>query len=171
MTTTQRGSASGLLDDHRLAAEDQLDVRRGVRLELLAGRLAHHHAGGGAHGRVDVVVPAALDRVALAGVVDVADCIRAADYLVAIGHADPARLIIRGRSAGGYTTLAALTGRPEVFKAGASYYGVADLERLARDTHKFESRYLDGLIAPYPDGEDVYRVRSRSTRRNDCPVR
>src|SRR5262249_2080094 len=72
------------------------------------------------------------------GVVDVSDCVRAAEYLVARGEADPDRLIIRGRSAGGYTTLAALTQRPDVFKAGASYYGVADLERLAQDTHKFE---------------------------------
>jgi dipeptidyl aminopeptidase/acylaminoacyl peptidase len=106
------------------------------------------------------------------GIVDVADCVRAADYLVARGEADPERLIIRGRSAGGYTTLAALTQRPEVFKAGASYYGVADLERLAQDTHKFESRYLDRLIAPYPAGAAIYRARSpiHCEDRLSCPL-
>lgn len=106
------------------------------------------------------------------GIIDVADCIRAAEFLVARGEADPERLIIRGRSAGGYTTLAALTQRPEVFKAGASYYGVADLERLAQDTHKFESRYLDRLIAPYPAGAAIYRARSpiHSADRLSCPL-
>lgn len=94
------------------------------------------------------------------GVVDVADCLNAARHLAAHGKADPDRLVIRGRSAGGYTTLAALTFHPGVFKAGASYYGVADLERLARDTHKFESRYLDSLIGPYPAQRDLYRARS-----------
>jgi dipeptidyl aminopeptidase/acylaminoacyl peptidase len=106
------------------------------------------------------------------GIIDVADCIRAAEFLVARGDADPERLIIRGRSAGGYTTLAALTQRPEMFKAGASYYGVADLERLAQDTHKFESRYLDRLIAPYPEGAAIYRARSpiHSEDRLSCPL-
>lgn len=106
------------------------------------------------------------------GLVDVADCIRATDYLIARGNADAGRLIIRGRSAGGYTTLAALTTRPDVFRAGASYYGVADLELLARDTHKFESRYLDGLIGPYPDAIDLYHARSpiHSADRLSCPV-
>jgi dipeptidyl aminopeptidase/acylaminoacyl peptidase len=106
------------------------------------------------------------------GVVDVTDCIRAVENLIALGYADADRLIVRGRSAGGFTALAALTQRPEVFKAGASYYGVADLERLARDTHKFESRYLDGLIAPYPAGADLYRARSplRLANRLSCPV-
>src|SRR6185312_11486985 len=65
----------------------------------------------------------------------------------------------RGGSAGGFTTLAVLTGS-DVFAAGASYYGVGDLEALARDTHKFESRYLDGLVAPYPAGRDLYVERS-----------
>jgi len=73
---------------------------------------------------------------------------------------DPARAVIRGGSAGGYTTLAALTFRPGVFAAGASHYGVADLAALAADTHSFESRYLDGLIAPWPSGEAVYTARS-----------
>ena len=67
----------------------------------------------------------------------------------------PARLIIRGGSAGGYTTLAALTFH-DTFKAGASYYGISDIEVLARDTHKFESRYLDSLVGPYPAAHDVY---------------
>ena len=93
------------------------------------------------------------------GVVDVDDCVAAATYLVERGDADPARLAIRGGSAGGYTTLCALTFR-QVFAAGASYYGVADAAALARDTHKFESRYLDSLIGPYPAEEELYRQRS-----------
>ncbi len=94
------------------------------------------------------------------GIVDVADVIHAARHLVAEGRADPQRLIIRGGSAGGYTTLAALTLEPGVFAAGASYYGISDIEVLARDTHKFESRYLDGLVGPYPAMREVYRARS-----------
>jgi dipeptidyl aminopeptidase/acylaminoacyl peptidase len=93
------------------------------------------------------------------GIVDVADAVNAARHLVAAGQADAARLIIRGGSAGGYTTLAALAFH-DVFQAGASYYGVSDIEVLARDTHKFESRYLDSLIGPYPAMRDVYRARS-----------
>jgi len=93
------------------------------------------------------------------GVFDVEDCIAAARYLVEQGEADPDRLIIRGGSAGGYTTLCALTFH-NVFAAGASYYGVADLETLARDTHKFESRYLDSLIGPYPEAIELYKQRS-----------
>ncbi|HZP13963.1 MAG TPA: S9 family peptidase [Nevskiaceae bacterium] len=93
------------------------------------------------------------------GIVDVDDCIAAAQSLVAQGKADPRRLIIRGGSAGGYTTLAALAFH-DVFKAGASHYGVSDVEALAVDTHKFESRYLDQLIGPYPATRDVYRARS-----------
>jgi dipeptidyl aminopeptidase/acylaminoacyl peptidase len=79
--------------------------------------------------------------------------------LVEEGLADGNRLAIDGGSAGGYTTLAALAFR-DVFKAGASYYGVSDLEALAKDTHKFESRYLDGLIGPYPQRLDLYLERS-----------
>jgi dipeptidyl aminopeptidase/acylaminoacyl peptidase len=94
------------------------------------------------------------------GVLDVSDMVAAARYLVAAGKADPNRLMIRGGSAGGYTTLAALTFHPGVFKAGASYYGISDIEVLARDTHKFESRYLDTLVGPYPDAKDVYHARS-----------
>ena len=94
------------------------------------------------------------------GIVDVDDSINAARYLVEQGKADPERLIIRGGSAGGYTTFAALTFHPEMFKAGASYYGVSDVEALATDTHKFESRYLDTLIGPYPAAKEIYRARS-----------
>ena len=106
------------------------------------------------------------------GVVDVADCVNAAKYLAAHGQADPDRLVIRGRSAGGYTTLAALTFSRDVFKAGASYYGISDLEAMARETHKFESRYLDSLIGPYPAEMDLYRARSpiHFVDRLSCPV-
>lgn len=94
------------------------------------------------------------------GIVDIDDSVNAAKYLVSKGLADEKRLAIRGGSAGGYTTLGALAFRPGVFKAGASYYGVGDLEVLARDTHKFESRYLDSLIGPYPAEKALYESRS-----------
>ncbi|MFN2480198.1 MAG: prolyl oligopeptidase family serine peptidase [Pyrinomonadaceae bacterium] len=105
------------------------------------------------------------------GVVDVDDCVNAAKHLVARGLADDERCVIDGGSAGGYTTLAALTFRKQ-FKAGASHYGVSDLGALVRDTHKFESRYLDRLIAPYPEREDIYRARSpiNFTDGLSCPV-
>jgi len=105
------------------------------------------------------------------GVVDVDDCVAAARYLAGRGDVDPARLAIRGGSAGGYTTLCALTFRDD-FAAGASYYGVADVAALARDTHKFESRYLDRLIGPWPQAEELYRERSpiHFTDRLSCPV-
>lgn len=105
------------------------------------------------------------------GIADVDDCVNAARYLVERGLADPKRLIIAGASAGGYTALAALTFR-DVFKAGASYYGIGDLEALARDTHKFESRYLDGLVGPYPERRDLYVARSpiHHVQRLSCPV-
>ena len=93
------------------------------------------------------------------GITDVDDCANGALYLANKGLADPMRLAIRGGSAGGYTTLAALTFR-DVFKAGASYYGVSELESMASDTHKFESRYLDGLIGPYPEKKELYEKRS-----------
>lgn len=93
------------------------------------------------------------------GIVDVDDCVAAARYLVERGDADPERLAIYGGSAGGWTTLCALT-FTDVFAAGASLFGVSDASLLAKDTHKFESRYLDGLIAPWPDGADVYAERS-----------
>ncbi|RPI31126.1 MAG: S9 family peptidase [Actinomycetota bacterium] len=94
------------------------------------------------------------------GIVDTIDCINAARYLVARGDADPARLAVRGGSAGGYTTLNALT-RHDVFAAGASYFGLADLEMfVAGGTHKFEERYLIRLVGPYPERADIYRERS-----------
>jgi len=93
------------------------------------------------------------------GIVDVDDCVNAARHLVRQGRVDTDRLAIRGSSAGGYTTLAALSFR-EVFKAGASRYGISELESLAADTHKFESRYLDRLIGPYPKDRETYRARS-----------
>ena len=93
------------------------------------------------------------------GVVDVDDCEAAARWLGEQGRVDPARLCIRGGSAGGYTTLAALAFR-ETFAAGASHYGVADLEALATDTHKFEARYLDSMVGPYPAAKDLYVERS-----------
>lgn len=105
------------------------------------------------------------------GVVDVDDCEAGAAYLVDQGKADGARLIITGGSAGGYTTLCALTFR-DSFKAGASHYGIGDLSTLATDTHKFESRYLDRLIGPWPEAEAVYRARSpiHFAESLDCPV-
>ena len=105
------------------------------------------------------------------GIVDVDDCVNAARYLVQQGRVDGDRLVITGSSAGGYTTLAALTFR-NTFKAGASYYGVSDLEILARDTHKFESRYLDRLIGKYPEEKAVYQERSPIyfTEQLNCPV-
>jgi dipeptidyl aminopeptidase/acylaminoacyl peptidase len=93
------------------------------------------------------------------GVVDTEDCVAAATFLAESGEVDGKRLAIRGGSAGGYATLCALVFHDE-FAAGASYYGVADTETLARDTHKFEARYLDGLIGPYPERADLYRERS-----------
>jgi dipeptidyl aminopeptidase/acylaminoacyl peptidase len=105
------------------------------------------------------------------GIVDVDDCTNAALYLVKQGWADGDRLAISGGSAGGYTTLAALT-FGDTFKAGASYYGVSDLISLAKDTHKFESRYLDRLVAPDPDNSPIYRDRSPLyfTQQLSCPI-
>ncbi len=105
------------------------------------------------------------------GVVDVRDCALAAAHLASRGKADPDRLIIAGGSAGGYTTLMALAMRDE-FSAGSSWYGIASLEALAQDTHKFESRYLDGLIGPYPEALSIYRERSALNHMDgfDAPV-
>jgi dipeptidyl aminopeptidase/acylaminoacyl peptidase len=105
------------------------------------------------------------------GIADVEDCIAAARFLVERGDVDGSRLAIRGGSAGGYTTLCALTFH-DAFSAGASLYGVADLEALARDTHKFEARYLDDLIGPYPETRDRYVARSPIHHVDDidCPV-
>lgn len=93
------------------------------------------------------------------GIVDVDDCTTGAEWLVSERRVDPARLAIRGGSAGGYTTLAALAFRP-TFGLGVSSYGVGDLEALATDTHKFESRYLDKLVGPYPAAKTTYQERS-----------
>jgi dipeptidyl aminopeptidase/acylaminoacyl peptidase len=105
------------------------------------------------------------------GVVDVDDCVNATRHVIAQGLADGERAVITGGSAGGYTVLAALACR-DVFKGGASYYGVSDVAALARDTHKFESRYLDWLIGPYPERADLYRERSPLTHADglDRPV-
>jgi dipeptidyl aminopeptidase/acylaminoacyl peptidase len=94
------------------------------------------------------------------GVIDVADCLAAARRLAEQGRVDGHRLCIRGGSAGGFTTLAALARDDTPFAAGADHFGVADLEALAADTHKFESRYLDRLVGPYPQARDVYVERS-----------
>lgn len=93
------------------------------------------------------------------GVVDVEDCAAVARWLAAEGNADPNRCVIRGGSAGGYTTLACLA-FTDTFAAGASLFGVADLEALARDTHKFEARYLDSMIGPWPQDAAIYQARS-----------
>jgi dipeptidyl aminopeptidase/acylaminoacyl peptidase len=93
------------------------------------------------------------------GIVDVDDCINAAKFLASKKKVDPARVAIRGSSAGGYTTLCALTFK-DYFRIGASHYGICDLEALARDTHKFELHYMDWLVGKYPEEQDVYRKRS-----------
>lgn len=105
------------------------------------------------------------------GVVDVDDCVSVARALAHAGRVDPERMAIRGSSAGGFTVLAALT-QHQVFSAGTSLYGIGDLAALAADTHKFESRYCDRLIGPYPEAEAVYRERSplSHTDRFTCPL-
>lgn len=105
------------------------------------------------------------------GIVDVDDCVNGARFLATRGDADGNRLMIDGGSAGGYTTLCALTFRDQ-FKAGASHFGVSDAEALAKETHKFESRYLDNLIGRYPEGRDLYIQRSpiHFTDRLSVPV-
>jgi dipeptidyl aminopeptidase/acylaminoacyl peptidase len=105
------------------------------------------------------------------GIVDVEDCTNVALWLVEQGLADRRRLAIRGGSAGGYTTLASLCFR-DVFTAGASFFGLGDLEAFARITHKFESRYMDILVGPYPEQAERYRQRSpdRFADRISCPV-
>jgi acetyl esterase/lipase len=105
------------------------------------------------------------------GKVDVEDCVDAVKFLVREGKADPAKLIIRGRSAGGYTALAALVFY-DVFTAGASYYGVSDLNMLIQDLNKFESHYFDKLIGPYPEKKSLYVERSplNSADKLSCPV-
>jgi len=105
------------------------------------------------------------------GIVDVDDCTNGACYLVEQGEVDGSRLAITGGSAGGFTTLAALTFR-DTFTAGASHFGISDLETMTRDTHKFESRYLDKLVGLYPEQAAIYRERSpiHFTDRLSCPI-
>lgn len=105
------------------------------------------------------------------GVVDVDDCVSAARYLVERGLADDKRVAITGGSAGGFTTLLALTKR-DFFNAGASHFGIGDLVTFIKETHKFESHYIDTLIGPYPEREDLYRDRSAVNFADDlnCPV-
>ena len=105
------------------------------------------------------------------GIVDIDDCVNGARYLAGRGEIDGARCAITGGSAGGYTTLASLTFR-DFFKAGGSHFGVSDLAALARDTHKFESRYLDRLVGPYPERSDLYYSRSsiNFTDQLSCPI-
>lgn len=105
------------------------------------------------------------------GIVDVHDCCEAARYAVKQQWVDGDKLAIRGGSAGGYTTLASLVFK-DVFKAGASHYGVSDLEALTKETHKFESRYLDQLIGPYPEQASLYKERSpvHAVEQLSCPI-
>jgi dipeptidyl aminopeptidase/acylaminoacyl peptidase len=105
------------------------------------------------------------------GVVDVDDCVNAVKYLVKEGKADKDRVAITGGSAGGYTVLCALTFK-DIFSAGASHYGIGDLEALVRDTHKFEARYGDNLVGPYPQDKSVYMERSPINHidKLKCPV-
>jgi dipeptidyl aminopeptidase/acylaminoacyl peptidase len=105
------------------------------------------------------------------GVADMEDCANAPLYLAQQGQVDANRIVIAGGSAGGYTTLCALT-FTDTFRAGASYYGVSDLETMTADTHKFESRYLDRLIGPYPEARELYRQRSpiHFIDRISCPL-
>jgi dipeptidyl aminopeptidase/acylaminoacyl peptidase len=105
------------------------------------------------------------------GVVDVADCANGARHLVERGEVDGERIAIDGGSAGGYTTLCALTST-NVFRAGASYFGVSDLRHFVDDTHKFEARYLESLVGPFPERKDLYEERSpmEHVDRLSCPV-
>lgn len=105
------------------------------------------------------------------GIADVADCVHGARHLIDRHEVDGEHVAISGGSAGGYTVLCALTFY-DLFRAGASHYGISDLEALARDTHKFESHYLDRLVGPYPERQDLYRARSpiHFIERLSCPV-
>lgn len=133
---------------HRLDLAKQFWTSRGVAV------MDVNHGGSTGYGR-----PFREQLKGAWGMVDVADAVAAARYLAEIGLVDPERLAIRGGSAGGFTTLAALCFH-DTFAAGTSLYGVADLAVLAQDTHKFESRYLDSLVGPWPASADVYADRS-----------
>jgi dipeptidyl aminopeptidase/acylaminoacyl peptidase len=98
------------------------------------------------------------------GVVDVRDCISAANHLAATGRADPDRMVVTGGSAGGYVVLASMAFHPRAFAAGASFFGVADLEPFAEDTHKFELKYIDNLVGPWPEAAELWRERSPVNR-------
>ena len=147
-------------------ASDALDLRKAYFTSRGIGVIDVDYGGSTGYGRPY--------RDALRGqwgVVDVEDAVAAARGLADAGQADPARLLIRGGSAGGWTVLAALT-RTDAFAAGASYYGVGDALALARDTHDFESRYLDGLVGPLPDALELYAERSPLSHVDglSCPV-
>ena len=105
------------------------------------------------------------------GVVDVQDCAAAAEALIAAGRAHPEQIAIEGGSAGGFTTLACLC-FTDVFRAGACRYAVCDLTAMAEDTHRFEARYLDGLVGAWPDERELYNARSplQHADRIRCPV-
>ncbi len=105
------------------------------------------------------------------GVTDVIDVCSGAQHLIDRGLVDPNKIAIRGSSAGGYTVLAALT-FANTFKAGASLYGIGDLQALAKDTHKFEARYLDSLVGEYPAQQNIYHARSpiNHVEQLNCPV-
>ncbi len=105
------------------------------------------------------------------GVADVDDCVNAARHLIDEGLADPEHVAITGGSAGGFTTLLALT-KNDFFRAGASHFGVGDLESFRNETHKFESRYLETLVGPYPERADLYRERSAVNFADhlSCPI-
>ena len=100
------------------------------------------------------------------------DCCNGALYVAKTMRADINKLCIDGGSAGGFTTLACLTQRNDVFKAGSSMYGVSDIEALAKDTHKFESRYMDSIVGPYPEEKSLYVERSpiHSADKLSCPM-
>lgn len=106
------------------------------------------------------------------GLVDVSDCAAAVKQLVTKGLVDPKRVAIRGGSAGGYTTLAALAFTKNIFSAGASYFGVSDLQLLAKETHKLESRYMDQLVGPYPEAIEIYKQRAplEHIEQFSCPI-
>ncbi|KAI7898646.1 Alpha/Beta hydrolase protein [Cokeromyces recurvatus] len=106
------------------------------------------------------------------GVVDVDDCCNAALYLAKEGLVDGNKLAIEGGSAGGFTTLASLAFRPRVFQAGCCRYGISDITLLAKETHKFESRYPDRLIGEYPREKEIYIDRSPLFKANqiECPI-
>lgn len=148
------------------ASDSSLDLRKQYWTSRGFAMLDVNYSGSTGYGRA--YRERLLDKWGIRDVDDVCD---AAKALVDKGLADSKRLIIKGSSAGGYTVLAALTFR-DTFSCGASYYGISDLESLATDTHKFESRYLDKLIGPYPEQQQEYIKRSpiNYVQKLHCPV-